>query len=81
MVAVLPRYNAMPAGASNVVVRRAVLQRVGGFDPSLTHVPDWDLWLRLARDGMPAAVSEPSVAYRFHGGNASFRTAEMLAEL
>jgi glycosyltransferase involved in cell wall biosynthesis len=81
MVAALPRYNAMPAGASNVVVRRTVLQRVGGFDPSLTHVPDWDLWLRLARHGKPASVREPSVAYRLHGGNASFRTGEMLAEL
>lgn len=81
MVAALPRYNAMPAGASNVFVRRTVLQRVGGFDPTLTHVPDWDLWLRLARHGKPAWVREPSVAYRFHGGNASFRTAEMLAEL
>ncbi len=81
MVAALPRYNAMPAGASNVVVRRAVLEQVGGFDPSLTHVPDWDLWLRLARHGKPASVREPSVAYRLHGGNASFRTGEMLAEL
>jgi glycosyltransferase involved in cell wall biosynthesis len=81
MVAALPRHNAMPAGASNVLVRRTVLQQVGGFDPSLTHVPDWDLWLRLARHGKPASVREASVAYRLHGGNASFRTAEMLAEL
>ena len=81
MVAALPRYNAMPAGASNVLVRRTVLQRIGGFDPTLTHVPDWELWLRLARHSKPAWVCEPSVAYRFHGGNASFRTGEMLAEL
>jgi len=81
MIAALPRYNAMPAGASNVLVRRTALQRVGGFDPSLTHVPDWDLWLRLARHGKPASVPEASVAYRLHGGNASFRTDEMLAEL
>jgi glycosyltransferase involved in cell wall biosynthesis len=81
MTAALRRYNAMPAGASNVAVRAAILERLGGFDPSLTHVPDWDLWLRLARHGKPACVEDPLVGYRLHGGNASFRTAEMLAEL
>ena len=81
MVEELRRYNAVPAGASNVVVRTAVLERIGAFDEHLTHVPDWDLWLRLAEHGVPAWVNEPLVAYRIHGGNASFRTAEMLAEL
>jgi len=82
LVAALQRYNAVPAGASNVVVRRDVLARLGGgFDASLTHLPDWDLWLRLARHGVPACVQEPLVGYRLHGGNASFRTMEMLAEL
>ena len=77
----LHRYNAMPAGASNVIVRAEVFERLGGFDTRLTHLPDWDLWLRLAGHGLPACVSEPLVAYRLHAGNASFRTAEMLAEL
>lgn len=77
----LCRYNAMPAGASNVIARTEVVRRLGGFDPALTHLPDWDLWLRLARHGLPACVDEPLVGYRIHGGNASFRTAEMLAEL
>ncbi len=71
----------MPAGASNVIVRTDLVKRIGGFDEQLTHVPDWDLWLRLAADRVPACVSEPLVAYRIHAGNASFRTAEMLAEL
>ena len=77
----LLQYNAMPAGASNVIVRTKLLERIGGFDASLTHLPDWDLWLRLARHGLPAYVNRPLVGYRIHGGNASFRTAEMLAEL
>ncbi len=80
MSTALRRYNAMPAGASNVMVRADVLRRVGGFDPTLTHVPDWDLWLRLSNDGLPACVPEPLVGYRIHSGNASFRTEEMLAE-
>jgi glycosyltransferase involved in cell wall biosynthesis len=81
MVAALRRCNAVPAGASNVLVRTDLLRRVGGFDERLTHVPDWDLWLRLAAHGLPAWVPQPLVAYRMHAGNASLRTAEMLAEL
>jgi len=81
MCRALRRYNAMPAGASNVLVRADLLKRLGGFDESLTHLPDWDLWIRLAAHGAPAAVASPLVGYRIHGGNASFRTDEMLAEV
>jgi glycosyltransferase involved in cell wall biosynthesis len=81
MNAALYRYNAMPAGASNVMARGEVLKRLGGFDTTVTHLPDWDLWLRLAGGGLPACVEDPLVGYRLHGGNASFRTAEMLAEV
>jgi len=81
LIAALRSYNAVPAGASNVIVRTDVFRDVGGFDESLTHVPDWDLWLRLAQHGAAASVNSPLVAYRMHGANASLRTAEMLAEL
>lgn len=33
------------------LLRRAVLQAAGGFDPSLWGVEDYDLWLRLAARG------------------------------
>ena len=81
ITAALHSYNAVPAGASNVIVRTDVFRRIGGFDESLTHVPDWDFWLRLARHGLAASVDQPLVGYRMHAGNASLRTAEMLAEL
>ncbi|GJG86373.1 hypothetical protein tb265_15540 [Gemmatimonadetes bacterium T265] len=67
----LPRRNAVPAGASNVLVRADALRTAGGFDPVLRHMADWDLWIRLARLGPPAVVPEPAVAYRLHTGNAS----------
>jgi hypothetical protein len=69
VMAALPRYNPVPSGASNVIVRADVLGRVGGFDRRLHRTEDWDLWIRLARDGPPAVVEEPLVAYRFHAGN------------
>ncbi len=32
----------------SALVRRSCLQAVGGFRKELTHLEDWDLWLRLA---------------------------------
>jgi len=81
MVADLQRYNAVPAGASNVVVRRAVLDAVGGFDAELRTSEDWDLWLRLATTGLPASVPRPLVALRTHSGMASRAVDQMLADI
>ncbi|MCL2649326.1 MAG: glycosyltransferase [Phycisphaerales bacterium] len=30
-----------------IVVRRDVYQQVGGFDPALDYVADWDMWMRI----------------------------------
>jgi hypothetical protein len=32
---------------STVIMRRSAFDQLGGFDPKLTRVEDWDLWLRL----------------------------------
>lgn len=42
--------------------RREAVDRVGGIDPALHYVMDWDLWIRLYRDGarfvrLPATLS------------------------
>ena len=81
VVAELTRHNAVPAGASNVAVRRDVLAAVGGFDPALQTSEDWDLWLRLAQTGLPACVSRPIVALRSHAGMASRRVDRMLNDI
>jgi glycosyltransferase involved in cell wall biosynthesis len=78
MMAVLPRYNAIPGGGSNVVVRRAAWQRVGPFDTRLRNTEDWEMWIRLAKDGPPAYVERPLLAYRVHGTNASLDVAEIV---
>jgi glycosyltransferase involved in cell wall biosynthesis len=61
----------VPAGASNVVVSRELLDRVGGFDETLAFFTDWDLWIRLAALAEPAVSSEILVAYVEHAGNVS----------
>jgi glycosyltransferase involved in cell wall biosynthesis len=85
IVADLARYNSVPAGASNVVVRADLLAGTGGFDPGLRHMADWDLWIRLGHTGPPATVPRPLLAYRLHRANATMDTAfdprEPLAEL
>jgi len=77
----LPRSNAIPGGASGVLLDRTLLGDVPPFDDAYRHFADWDLWIRLARTGPPAAVARPFVGYRIHAGNASHDTAGMLAEL
>jgi glycosyltransferase involved in cell wall biosynthesis len=77
----LPLRNVVPGGASNVVARRALLERVGPFDPALRHMSDWDMWIRLASAGPPAIVDAPVVAYRLHAGNASVDTADIAREM
>jgi glycosyltransferase involved in cell wall biosynthesis len=81
VVQLLARHNAVPAGASNVVVRADALARCGPFDEQLPNGEDWDMWIRLARLGPPAWVPRPLVALRQHAGNASWNMAGMLQGL
>ena len=77
----LPRRNVVPAGASNVMVHAGALSATGPFDPDLRNTEDWDLFIRLAQRGPPAAVEAPLVAVRFHSGQASLTTARLVEEL
>ena len=81
VVTELRRHNAVPAGSSNVVVRRHALDTVGGFDPQLRTSEDWDLWLRLAATSTPACVPQPLVALRTHRRMASRGGQQLLADI
>jgi glycosyltransferase involved in cell wall biosynthesis len=78
IIAEIPRYNAIPGGGSNVVIRRPTWVRVGPFDTRLIRAHDWELWIRLAKHGPPACVCSPLVAYRVHDLNSSLDTAEVV---
>ena len=53
--------NVIPAGASSVLATAASLRGLGGFDESLSHLADWDLWIRLpTRSGVQHAQSRSS---------------------
>ena len=59
-------------GTSTVTARRAAVVKAGGFDPNLEHAEDWDMWLRIAEQGLWARGTRRSlVRYRCWPGNAS----------
>jgi glycosyltransferase involved in cell wall biosynthesis len=51
---------------SAAMVRRAALQRIGGFDESLPSCQDWDLYIRLAEIGSIELVPELLTLYLKH---------------
>jgi glycosyltransferase involved in cell wall biosynthesis len=54
---------------SSVIVRRALLESLGGFDPRMTHAEDVDLWIRLAMRAPVTAVEKPLVHYQHRQGS------------
>lgn len=64
-----------PGGS--IVVRRDVIEDVGGFDERLKNGEDWEFCLRVAKKYKVGFVAEPLVNYRNHGANASKNVAEM----
>ena len=72
--------NFIPSGS--VIFRRACLDRTGLFDPSISGIDDWDLWLRIAALYPVAAIDQPVVTWRKPRPNSdqgSARAVEMVA--
>jgi glycosyltransferase involved in cell wall biosynthesis len=64
---------------STVLIRRSVLEHVGGFDERLPLSVDYDLWLRVASHYRFAVVEEELVAYRTGHQNLSSRVMDRMA--
>jgi glycosyltransferase involved in cell wall biosynthesis len=69
--------NVIAGSASAAMIRRDVLEEVGGFDERLVIFEDWDLWLRIARRSQVDFVAENLVNVRLHEGNTQTRLALM----
>jgi glycosyltransferase involved in cell wall biosynthesis len=65
---------------SGVIVRRSLYLEIGGSDPALSALADWDLWIRLV--GVTRGVAAPvaTVAYGVHDQNMSLDVAGLLSE-
>jgi len=62
------------------LVRRRILDELGGFDPELGGHADYELWLRVTGAGYRAAyVDERLACYRVYDGSMSRDTAHMRA--
>jgi hypothetical protein len=62
-----------PLRCSAVTLRVAAFNDVGGFDPALRYVLDWDFWLRLSRKWQVAWLARPSVSVRWHSASETHR--------
>ncbi len=65
------RFQNLPNAASSWVVKRELLERIGGFDTGLAMIEDWDLSIKLAQHANPICIEEPLTLYRVHAGNRS----------
>lgn len=52
-----------------IVVRRAVYERIGGFDRRLSHTTDWEMWVRIAANSGVWYEDRPLALYREHAGS------------
>src|SRR5215471_10914661 len=53
-----------PIATSTVLVKRAALQQIGGFNQRQWTTEDWEAWVRLRQLGAFVCVAEPVVCYR-----------------
>jgi hypothetical protein len=59
---------------SAVTMRKALVDRVGGYRLAFDNAEDLDLWLRLADLAELANLAAPVVAYRIHGSQTSVQS-------
>jgi glycosyltransferase involved in cell wall biosynthesis len=61
----------IPLGSA--MIRRSILENLGGFDPSYLYAEDRDLFVRMRERGVEVAVLPDRVLYRrLHGSNMNF---------
>ncbi len=56
---------------STLMLRRACIEQVGLFDPSIVYGVDYDLYLRIARYFAFDCIGQPLVRYHVHDGRMS----------
>jgi glycosyltransferase involved in cell wall biosynthesis len=57
--------------APSVAFRKSIFQKLGGFNPAIAFLQDYDLWLKFAGIGSFVQSDQPLVEYRKHANNLS----------
>lgn len=68
---------------TNILVRKEILLRAGGFDETLRYLDDWDMWIRVAATGsIFDFVDLPLFSYCLHESNITknFNSHQILLE-
>ncbi len=68
-------------GTSCVVARRDALQIAKGFDESMQSASDWDLWLRLARQGSVGYSTQEGMDYLVRPDSITAKSARRIEAL
>jgi glycosyltransferase involved in cell wall biosynthesis len=67
----LLEFNTVVCGGSVPMLRRSCFDVIGGFDTSMKHLEDLDLYIRVARKFLFMGIPEPLVRYRQHANSGS----------
>lgn len=78
---VLLHNNVIPGGASSVLASTELVRAVGGFDPRLSNLADWDLWTRLGLRSPLVSVPHALVGYYTHVGSMAGDVGSALRDL
>lgn len=62
---------------SNILIRRSVMDKMQGFEPSLKSYEDWDFYLRVATQCDFVVVPKPQILYRQTLGSMSSKVKVM----
>jgi glycosyltransferase involved in cell wall biosynthesis len=72
---------ALSGSASAVVARRRLVEAAGGFDESLFHGEDWDLWLKMAKSSQVDFAPEALTGIRIRADSSQRKDGRRNAEL
>lgn len=68
--ALLGRLSVPPIAHSSIFYRKAVFDRIGGYDPDADYAEDHDLYARMTRQGAVMVITDPLISYRVAGSSA-----------
>lgn len=58
--------NSCPINGSTVLVKKALFEKTGMFNPKLKYTQDYDMWMRMARYARIESMEETLLYYRKH---------------
>jgi glycosyltransferase involved in cell wall biosynthesis len=73
--------NIIPGGGTGLLASTSLLREVGGFDPSMLLMEDWECAVRLAERALPSCVNRPLIGYRRHPTQQSHDVARLETSL